>query len=272
MGFYEAERRARREGVVGARRQGVRVARRAARRRRRGERRRAHARALRRRARRRSSAGCTCSSRSRSPRRSRRRTGFSRSRERTGAVVQTGHVERFNRAVRAALPFVDSPRFIESNRLAPFNPRGSDVAVVLDLMIHDIDLVRTFVGGAVSVGVGRRRPGAHAVRRHRERAADVRGGRGREHHGEPRVARTTAQASNLSANRISLARSRRGNGRVLSVAQRCRFWRARARRAGRAGARVVRRARRRSMRPKANRCGSSSRRSSRLLPARRRLP
>jgi predicted dehydrogenase len=68
---------------------------------------------------------------------------------RNGAVVQTGHVERFNRAVRAALPFVDSPRFIESNRLAPFNPRGSDVAVVLDLMIHDIDLVRTFVGGGV---------------------------------------------------------------------------------------------------------------------------
>ena len=70
--------------------------------------------------------------------------------ERTGAMVQTGHVERFNRAVRAALPFVEGPRFIESDRLAPFNPRGSDVAVVLDLMIHDIDLVRTFVGGGVS--------------------------------------------------------------------------------------------------------------------------
>lgn len=69
---------------------------------------------------------------------------------RTGAVLQTGHVERFNRAVRAALPFVDSPRFIESDRLAPFNPRGSDVAVVLDLMIHDIDLVRTFVGGHIA--------------------------------------------------------------------------------------------------------------------------
>ena len=69
---------------------------------------------------------------------------------RTGAMVQTGHVERFNRAVRAALPFVQGPRFIESDRLAPFNPRGSDVAVVLDLMIHDIDLVRTFVGGGVS--------------------------------------------------------------------------------------------------------------------------
>lgn len=70
--------------------------------------------------------------------------------QRTGALVQTGHVERYNRAVRAALPFVDTPRFIDSDRLAPFNPRGSDVAVVLDLMIHDIDLVLTLVGSAVS--------------------------------------------------------------------------------------------------------------------------
>jgi predicted dehydrogenase len=70
--------------------------------------------------------------------------------KRTGALVQVGHVERFNRAVRAVLPYVDAPRFIESDRLAPFNPRGSDVAVVLDLMIHDIDLVRTFVGGGIS--------------------------------------------------------------------------------------------------------------------------
>lgn len=64
---------------------------------------------------------------------------------RTGAVLQTGHVERFNRAVRAALPLVHGPRFIESDRLAPFTPRGADVAVVLDLMIHDIDLVRTLM-------------------------------------------------------------------------------------------------------------------------------
>ena len=69
--------------------------------------------------------------------------------ERTGALIQTGHVERFNRAIRAALPHVEKARFIESDRLAPFNPRGSDVAVVLDLMIHDIDLVRTLVGGHV---------------------------------------------------------------------------------------------------------------------------
>ena len=69
---------------------------------------------------------------------------------RTGALVQTGHVERFNRAVRAALPYVETPRFIDSDRLAPFNPRGSDVAVVLDLMIHDIDLVLTLVGSHVA--------------------------------------------------------------------------------------------------------------------------
>jgi predicted dehydrogenase len=67
-----------------------------------------------------------------------------------GVVLQVGHVERFNRAVRAAMPFVDGPRFIESDRLAPFNPRGSDVAVVLDLMIHDLDLVRTLVGSRVA--------------------------------------------------------------------------------------------------------------------------
>lgn len=67
-----------------------------------------------------------------------------------GVVLQVGHVERFNRAVRAAMPYVDAPRFIESDRLAPFNPRGSDVAVVLDLMIHDLDLVHTLVGQRVA--------------------------------------------------------------------------------------------------------------------------
>jgi predicted dehydrogenase len=78
--------------------------------------------------------------------------------KRRGVLIQTGHVERFNRAIRGALQFVDRPQFIESDRLAPFNSRGSDVAVVLDLMIHDIDLVHTLVGGSVTsvaaVGVG----------------------------------------------------------------------------------------------------------------------
>jgi predicted dehydrogenase len=58
-----------------------------------------------------------------------------------GVVLQTGHVERFNRAIRAAAPHLGRPLFIESDRVAPFGVRGSDVAVILDLMIHDIDLV-----------------------------------------------------------------------------------------------------------------------------------
>jgi predicted dehydrogenase len=69
--------------------------------------------------------------------------------EKNGLHVQIGHIERFNRAIRAALPYVDRPLFIDSDRLAPFNPRGSDVAVVLDLMIHDIDLVLTLTGSPV---------------------------------------------------------------------------------------------------------------------------
>ncbi len=64
---------------------------------------------------------------------------------RAGVLLQTGHVERFNRALRAAAPYLSSPRFIESDRVAPFAARGSDVAVILDLMIHDLDLVLSLV-------------------------------------------------------------------------------------------------------------------------------
>lgn len=58
-----------------------------------------------------------------------------------GLRVQVGHVERFNPAFQAALPYFADPMFIETHRLAQFNPRGTDVSVVLDLMIHDIDIV-----------------------------------------------------------------------------------------------------------------------------------
>ncbi len=68
----------------------------------------------------------------------------------SGALIQTGHVERFNRAIRAAVPYIADPRFVVCDRLAPFHPRGTDVAVVLDLMIHDIDLILTLVGGHVA--------------------------------------------------------------------------------------------------------------------------
>jgi predicted dehydrogenase len=67
----------------------------------------------------------------------------------SGKVVQTGHVERFNPAVIAAEPYLDTPLFVESHRLAPFSPRSTDVAVALDLMIHDVDLVGSLVGTPV---------------------------------------------------------------------------------------------------------------------------
>ena len=64
-------------------------------------------------------------------------------------VVQVGHVERFNPAFQAALPYLKNPMFIETHRLAQFNPRGTDVPVVLDLMIHDIDIILSVVNSRV---------------------------------------------------------------------------------------------------------------------------
>ena len=64
--------------------------------------------------------------------------------------VQVGHVERFNPAFTAAVNFIDNPMFIETHRLAQFNPRGTDVPVILDLMIHDIDIVLSVVKSKVS--------------------------------------------------------------------------------------------------------------------------
>ncbi|MDR3243320.1 MAG: Gfo/Idh/MocA family oxidoreductase [Elusimicrobiota bacterium] len=56
-------------------------------------------------------------------------------------ILQVGHIERFNPAVIAAVPFVSNPKFIEVNRLGPFDPRTAHIGVVLDLMIHDIDML-----------------------------------------------------------------------------------------------------------------------------------
>ncbi len=65
-------------------------------------------------------------------------------------VLQVGHLERFNPAIRAAEPHLKAPRFIECHRLAPYRERGTEVNVVLDLMIHDIDIVQTIVGVPVA--------------------------------------------------------------------------------------------------------------------------
>ena len=72
-------------------------------------------------------------------------------------IFQVGHLERFNPAILALHGVINNPRFIESHRLAPFKPRGTDVNVVLDLMIHDIDIILSIVGCPIktvnSVGV-----------------------------------------------------------------------------------------------------------------------
>jgi predicted dehydrogenase len=76
---------------------------------------------------------------------------------RTGASVQVGHTERFNPAVEAIARFEIAPKFIEADRISPFTFRSADVGVVLDMMIHDIDLVLMMVGsepiGVEAVGV-----------------------------------------------------------------------------------------------------------------------
>jgi predicted dehydrogenase len=66
-----------------------------------------------------------------------------------GKVLQVGHLERFNPVIIGAEPSLGVPRFIECHRLAPFRERGTDVNVVLDLMIHDLDLVQSIVGSEI---------------------------------------------------------------------------------------------------------------------------
>ena len=65
--------------------------------------------------------------------------------ERKNLNLQVGHIERFNPALVSMEKYIDDPKFIQTDRLAQFNPRGTDVAVVLDLMIHDIDIILSLV-------------------------------------------------------------------------------------------------------------------------------
>lgn len=69
--------------------------------------------------------------------------------EEASVKVQVGHVERFNPAFIAAKPYLNNPLFIEAHRLGQFNPRGTDVPVILDLMIHDIDIILNVVNAGV---------------------------------------------------------------------------------------------------------------------------
>ncbi len=64
-------------------------------------------------------------------------------------ILQVGHLERFNPALRAAQAVITEPRFLECHRLAPFVDRGTDVDVIRDLMIHDLDVIQSFIAAEV---------------------------------------------------------------------------------------------------------------------------
>jgi predicted dehydrogenase len=113
---------------------------------------------------------------------------------RRGIPLQVGHVERFNQAVRATRPYLSEPRYFESNRLAPFQPRGTDVPVVLDLMIHDLDLVLHLTGGHEAAGV--RASGVAVVSPHVDMA-------------EARVEFAGGAVANVTASRMARHRVRR---------------------------------------------------------------
>jgi predicted dehydrogenase len=70
--------------------------------------------------------------------------------EQKGVNLQVGHIERFNPALLSLEKYIIEPKFIQTDRLAQFNPRGTDVAVVLDLMIHDIDIILSLVKSEVT--------------------------------------------------------------------------------------------------------------------------
>ena len=110
-----------------------------------------------------------------------------------GVVLQVGHVERFNPALVAARPYLERPLFVESHRLAPFTPRSLDVAVVLDLMIHDVDLLCSLVGRPVTELAA---AGVPVLTRHVDIA-------------NARLAFEGGAVANLTASRVSVTRVRK---------------------------------------------------------------
>jgi predicted dehydrogenase len=108
-------------------------------------------------------------------------------------VLQVGHIERFNPAVLEAIKYVRGPRYITVERLGPYDPRMAHIGVVLDLMIHDIDILLTLVGSEIT---SLEAVGAHLLSQH-EDIANV------------RIRFKSGCIADLTASRISLTRSRK---------------------------------------------------------------
>ena len=125
------------------------------------------------------------------------------------AVLHVGHVERFNGAVQELRKIVANPILVESRRLGPFVPRVQHDSVIMDLMIHDIDIVLGLVDGEVRGPGGLGGPGPLGSARRGERADRVRGRRHREHHGEPGHRAEGALAGHHPARRLRLPRLHR---------------------------------------------------------------
>ncbi len=113
--------------------------------------------------------------------------------DQAGVILQIGHVERFNPGVRALMARAGRSRFIESHRMGPFSKRGADVSVVLDLMIHDIDLALAFIPSPV---VEIRASGVSVLTPHTDIA-------------NARIAFANGAVANLTASRVSQARMRK---------------------------------------------------------------
>lgn len=113
--------------------------------------------------------------------------------ERGGALLQVGHIERFNPAVRAVLDCGVRPVFIEAHRMSPFRFRSVDVGVVFDLMIHDIELARRFVGAEVE---GLDAAGAAVISEHEDIAS-------------ARLAFSNGAVANITASRVSMESMRK---------------------------------------------------------------
>ena len=113
--------------------------------------------------------------------------------QRKDVVLQVGHVERFNPAVLEAIHHVRRPRFITVERLGPYDPRTAGIGVVLDLMIHDLDILLALVGGEVAELEA---IGAHLLSQH-EDIANV------------RVRFKSGCVADLTASRISMQRVRK---------------------------------------------------------------